>query len=184
MGNIEVIAGPMFSGKTTELLRRLGRYILAGCSYTAIKPAIDTRTQATTIKTIRGEVDLNPIKVASLHPVKPTTKVVLLDEGQFFGSEIVQFCQTQRDQGRIVIISGLDMDYRRQPFGSMDKLMAIADSVTKLTAICSCGKEAIFTQKLNPDSQSVDIGDKDKYIPVCTDCYHKYFIGGVKNASD
>ncbi len=172
MGNIEVITGPMFSGKTTELLRRLERYVLAGCSYIAIKPAVDTRDQSTTIKTIRGEVNLNPIKVASLHPIKPTTKVILLDEGQFFGPEIVSFCQVQRDQGRIVIVSGLDMDYRRQPFGSMDKLMAIADSVTKLTAICSCGKEAIFTQKLNPDSQYIDIGDTEKYIPVCTDCYN------------
>jgi thymidine kinase len=172
MGEIQVITGPMFSGKTTELLRRLERHVLAGKEFTAYKPAVDTRDQSTTIKTIRGEISLKPIAVESLASAKPTTEVVVLDEAQFFGLEIIRFCQTQRSLGRIIIIAGLDMDYLRHPFGYMGDVMAIADSVTKLKAVCACGKDAVFTKKLVPDGKRIDIGDS-KYIPVCSDCYNR-----------
>ena len=160
----------MFSGKTTELLRRLERHVLAGKEFTAYKPAVDTRDQSTTIKTIRGEISLNPVAVETLYLVDPTTEVLVLDEAQFFGPEIIWFCRAHRSLGRIIIIAGLDMDYLRYPFGHMGDVMAIADSVTKLKAVCACGKDAVFTKKLVPDGKRIDIGDS-KYISVCSDCY-------------
>jgi thymidine kinase len=169
-GKIEVITGPMFSGKTTELLRRLERYILAGKSYAAIKSAIDTRKQEACIKTVRGVLELTLKPIHNLY-CDTACEVIVIDEAQFFDEEIIEFCQIQKDKGVVLLISGLDMDYKRQPFGYMGQLMSIADSVTKLTAICSCGKDAIYTKKIAGSSKQIEIGDKDKYIPCCADCY-------------
>lgn len=173
-GKIEVITGPMFSGKTTELLRRLERYILAGKSYAAIKPAIDTRKQEACIKTIRGVLELTLRPIHNLY-CDSACEIIVIDEAQFFGEEIIEFCQIQKDKGAVLLISGLDMDYQRKPFGCMGQLMSIADSVTKLTAICSCGEEAIYTKKIAGNSKQIEIGDKDKYIPCCADCYKEGF---------
>ncbi|HQA60456.1 MAG TPA: hypothetical protein PK768_05490 [Tepidanaerobacteraceae bacterium] len=173
-GRIEVITGPMYSGKTTDLLRRLERYVLAGKKFRAFKPGKDTRQQRTSISTIRGEIDLSPTPVASLAELAglPTEiEVVALDEAQFFGEEVVAFCQHAKDQGKTVLVSGLDMDFNRKPFGHMGELMAIADSVTKMTAICGCGNDAAYTKKISGDkSQQVEIGDQC-YIPCCARCY-------------
>jgi thymidine kinase len=173
-GKIEVITGPMFSGKTTELLRRLERYILAGKTYAAVKSAIDTRKQEACIKTVRGTLELTLRPIRDLY-CDSACEVIVIDEAQFFGKEIIEFCQIQKDKGVVLLISGLDMDYQRKPFGCMGQLMSIADSVTKLTAICGCGKEAIYTKKIAGNSKQIEIGDKDKYIPCCADCYKEGF---------
>lgn len=163
----------MFSGKTTELLRRLERYILAGYTYCAMKPEIDSRNQIASIRTIRQTVKLDPIPVSRLTNISVDKDVVVLDEAQFFNEELISFAQGCRDQGKILLISGLDMDYCRKPFGYMGDIMAIADKVTKLTAICACGNNAIYSKKIGGDmTQQVEIGD-EKYIPVCLGCYNK-----------
>ena len=169
-GKIEVITGPMFSGKTTELLRRLERYILAGKTYIFMKPSIDTRRQPACIKTTRSTLEITPVAIKHPDYTNPTTDIIVFDESQFF-DDFTEFCQRQRDKGKILLIGGLDMDYQRKPFGYMGQLMSIADSVTKLTAICSCGEEAIYTKKIAGNSKQIEIGDKDKYIPCCAKCY-------------
>lgn len=170
-GKIEVITGPMFSGKTTELLRRLERYSLAKKAYYAIKPERDTRKQNTAITTIRGTIAMDFEPVAMLTGIPKGADIVVLDEAQFFGEEVVSFCQWCKDQGKTVLVSGLDMDHNRKPFGYMGQLMAIADSVTKLTAICACGQDAVYTKKVSGDkTRQVEVGDQC-YIPCCADCY-------------
>ncbi len=170
-GKIEVITGPMFSGKTTELLRRLERYSLAKKAYYAIKPERDTRKQNTAITTIRGTIAMDFEPVAMLTGIPKGADIVVLDEAQFFGEEVVSFCQWCKDQGKTVLVSGLDMDHNRKPFGYMGQLMAIADSVTKLTAICACGQDAVYTKKVSGDkTRQVEVGDQC-YIPCCADCF-------------
>lgn len=171
-GRIEVITGPMYSGKTTELLHRLERYTLAGKKFCAFKPETDTRQQKTSISTIRGEIDLCPMSVSKLTYIPQHVEVIVLDEAQFFGEEIISFCQEAKDQGKMVLVSGLDMDHNRNPFGYMGQLMAIADSVTKLTAVCPCGKDAVYTKKIDGDkAQLIEIGDQC-YLPYCAECYN------------
>lgn len=172
-GRIEVITGPMFSGKTTELLRRLERYYYAKKTYYAVKPERDTRKQNTSITTIRGTIAMDFEPVTMLTGIPKGADIVVLDEAQFFGEEVVSFCQYAKDKGMAVLISGLDMDYNRKPFGYMPQLMAIADSVTKLTAVCACGQDAVYTKKVGGDrTRQVEIGDQC-YIPCCADCYAK-----------
>lgn len=175
MGNIQVIAGPMFSGKTTELLRRLERYILAGRTWAYIKPDIDTRIQPIKIRNPRDgkEFLIDPIKspVSGLMGLRVPASIIVIDEAQFFDEQIIEYAQVMRNWGRTVLIGGLDMDANRKPFGYMGQLMAIGDSVTKLTAVCKCGKDAAFTKKIVPGDNLIDIGDSEKYIACCGDCY-------------
>lgn len=107
----------------------LERYLIAQKQYRAFKPKADTRHQSTSISTIRSEIDLSPKPVETLTEM-PNVDVIVLDEAQFFGEEIISFCQEAKDQGKMVLVSGLDMDHNRNPFGYMGQLMAIADSVT------------------------------------------------------
>lgn len=169
---IEVITGPMFAGKTSEILRRLERFARAGKFFIYLKPVTDTRIQPTEISTIRGGIKINPVYVDDLwcSPEVLKAEVVVIDEAQFFEG-LVCFCQFLKDYGKTVIVGGLDMDAARVPFGEMGGIMAIADQVTKLTAICNCGAEAPYTQKVAGDkSQQIDIGDH-KYIACCPKCY-------------
>jgi len=184
-GKIEVITGPMFSGKTTELLRRLERYILAKKNINLIKPDIDTREQRTEIATIRNKVIITPTIISPETLPKLTLltnfSVIAIDEAQFFKKSLINFCQLLKDQGITVLVSGLDMDHLRQPFGYMGHIMAIADSVTKLTAVCSCGKEAAYTKKINNNDSIIDIGDSNKYTACCNNCYKDYKCPRCKN---
>lgn len=176
MGRIELISGPMFSGKTTELMRRLERYSLAGRKVVLFKPDIDQRTdQYVRIASARQEY---AIEVLTLYkPVGTEADVVAIDEGQFFPPWVVDFCQSLKDQGKIIIICGLDMDARRQPFGSMGQLMAIADTVHKLTAVCKCGADAPYTWLKGDASWEkgnlILIGDMELYEARCARCYAK-----------
>ncbi|MDD3024881.1 MAG: thymidine kinase [Syntrophomonadaceae bacterium] len=174
MGKIEIITGPMFSGKTTELMRRLERYTLAGNSVVLFKPPLDNRTE--------NEIATSSVRqafrtqVLILHkPIGIEAGVVAIDEAQFFGEWILTYAQSLKDQDKIVIISGLDMDAHRRPFGFMGQLMAIADSVSKLTAVCRCGEDAGYTWlKDNIPQQKgnlILIGDSERYEPRCRKCY-------------
>ncbi len=175
MGKIEVITGPMFAGKTTELMRRLERYSFAGRKVVLFKPDIDRRnSNMIRVASARQEY---VIEVLTLYkPVGTDADVVAVVEGQFFNSWIVDYCQSLKDQGKIVIVCGLDMDARRQPFGSMGQLMAVADNVLKLTAVCGCGADAGYTWykgDYNPEKGNLIMIGEDLYEPRCSSCYGK-----------
>lgn len=172
MGRIEVITGPMFSGKTTELLRRLERYIIAGKTCVLLKPAIDTRKQPIRFSSPRATVEIPPLVYQGESPVPPDVSVIALDEAQFFQEGVIRDIIRWRDEGKTVLIAGLDMDFHRRPFGYMGQIMAVADSVTKLTAVCRCGAEAPFTQKLTAGENIIEVGD-EQYVAVCGECYQE-----------
>lgn len=182
MARIEVISGPMFSGKTTELVRRLERYSLANKKVVYFKPPLDLRTEGKVM--IASARQTFGIEVLTLYqPVGIEADVVAIDEAQFLPNWIVDYCQSLRDQGKIVIICGLDMDARRLPFGSLGHLMAIADSVSKLTAVCACGQDAVFTWLKDglpqQEGNLILLGSQEKYEPCCGECYNRKMAGGI-----
>jgi len=151
-GRLEVITGPMFCGKTDELLRRLRRAIIAKQKIQVFKPGFDIRYGSEKVTSHAGnEYDAIPIENISEIPslLDSGVTVVAIDEAQFFDDQIVPVVQDLVDQGIRVIIAGLDMDFRGVPFGSMPELLALAEFVDKLHAICMvCGEEATRTQRL------------------------------------
>jgi thymidine kinase len=151
-GSVEVIVGSMFSGKTDELIRRLRRATIARQKVQVFKPAIDLRYAETKVTSHAGnDFDAQPIENAShiLEHLYLETTVVAIDEAQFFDPEIIPIVRQLADQGLRVIVAGLDTDFRGEPFGPMPSLMAQAEHVDKLHAICMvCGEEASRTQRL------------------------------------
>ncbi len=177
-GWIEVIAGCMFSGKSEELIRRLRRAQISKLKVQAFKPAIDTRWEedqageiishdARKIRSITvGEVE----DIENL--IEQDTDVVGIDEAQFFDSSLIDFVQTLAADGKRVILAGLDLDYRGKPFEPMPTLMAIADYITKVHAICMvCGAPATRSQRLVQSEERVLIGDEKVYEPRCRHCF-------------
>ena len=151
-GIVEVIAGSMFSGKTDELIRRLRRATIAKQKVQVFKPAIDNRYANTKVTSHAGsDFDAHPIQSAAqiLEQLDTDTTVVAVDEAQFFDQEIIKIIQQMADNGMRVIVAGLDTDFRGEPFGPMPTLMAQAERVDKLHAICMvCAEEASRTQRL------------------------------------
>ncbi len=151
-GSIEVITGSMFSGKTDELIRRLRRARIARQSIQVFKPAIDIRYALEKVTSHAGtEFEATPVaRAEDIAPLlRPDTTVVALDEAQFFGPEVGALCSALAGRGLRVIAAGLDQDFRGEPFGPMPHLMALAEHVDKLHAICAvCGGEASRTQRL------------------------------------
>lgn len=151
---LEVIAGPMFSGKTDELIRRLVREEIAHLSVQAFNPSIDIRYGIGAVNSHSGknhEAEMVEIRDprSILRLVKPETRVVGIDEAQFFGPEIVDVCEELIATGRRVIVSGLPTDFRGEPFGSMPLLLAKAEKVDKISAVCMvCGQDAFCTQRI------------------------------------
>ncbi len=151
-GSIEVITGSMFCGKTDELIRRLRRAAIARQKVQVFKPAIDNRYAEQKVTSHAG-TDFDAVPIPNITEIwdqlRPDTTVVAIDEAQFFEMEIAAICQKLADQGMRVIIAGLDMDFRGEPFGPMPVLMAQAERVDKLQAICMvCGEPASRTQRL------------------------------------
>jgi len=151
-GILEVVCGSMFSGKTEELIRRLRRATIAREKVQVFKPAIDIRYAVEKVTSHAG-MDFDAVPVGSARDIEkrllPDTQVVGIDEAQFFDAEIVPVAQALANRGLRVIVAGLDQDFRGEPFGSMPVLMALAESVEKLTAICMvCGQAASRTQRL------------------------------------
>jgi thymidine kinase len=151
-GTLEVICGSMFSGKTEELIRRLRRAVIAKQNIQVFKPSIDARYNATSVTSHSGaDFSASPIESSAeiLTHLNPVTTVIAIDEAQFFDDGLVDVVQTLADKGLRVIVAGLDSDFRGQPFGSMPQLLALAEDVVKLHAICMvCGEEATRTQRL------------------------------------
>ena len=174
-GRIEVICGSMFSGKTEELIRRLKRAKFARQKVEIFKPALDTRySEEEVVSHDSNHILSTPIESsASMLLLANDCDVVGIDEAQFFDSELVEVCNELARRGIRVIIAGLDMDFRCQPFGPMPALMAIADSVTKVHAICvRCGNLAYVSHRLVSGDKQVLLGEKMEYEPLCRECYH------------
>lgn len=176
-GSIEVITGSMFSGKTEELIRRLRRATIARQSVQVFKPQIDTRYAFTKVASHSGaEYKATPVASAEdvLASIEPNTTVVAIDEAQFFDWAVTEVCHKLAEQGIRVIVAGLDMDFRGEPFGPMPLLMAQAERVDKLHAICMvCGESASRTQRLidgKPayyDDPIVQVGGSESYEARC-----------------
>lgn len=173
-GWIEVICGSMFSGKTEELIRRLKRARIAGQHVEVFKPRIDTRyADERVVSHDSNSVLATPISdTATLLKVPEDINVVGLDEAQFFPDSVVDHVQQLALNGKRVIIAGLDMDFRGQPFGPMCDLLAVAEYITKVHAICShCGNLATHSYRLSQDQDTVVLGEKDVYEARCRTCY-------------
>lgn len=176
-GSIEVICGSMFSGKTEELIRRLRRAKIARQNIKVFKPLLDKRFELDKVTSHSGsDFDAIPIEGAEYIPslLDEETTVVGVDEAQFFDDEIVQYVQSLADQGIRVIVTGLDSDFRGEPFGHMPMIMAIAEKVDKLHAICMvCGEDASRTQRLingkpaRYDDPIVIVGASEIYEARC-----------------
>ena len=179
-GWIEVICGSMFSGKTEELIRRLNRARIAKQKVEIFKPAMDTRYSEEQIVTHDAHAILStPVQSASqILLMVNDVNVVGIDEAQFFDSEITSVCNTMANNGIRVLVAGLDMDFLGVPFGPMPSLIATAEYITKLHAICmSCGDLAHYSHRIVKNEQQVLLGEKDAYEPLCRKCYierHKY----------
>ena len=180
-GWIEVICGSMFSGKTEELIRRVRRAQIARQKVQVFKPAIDTRYARREVTSHNGmQVEAVPVEsTAQLQAlIEMDTTVVALDEAQFFNADVVALCEKLADRGTRVIVAGLDMDFRREPFGPMPALMARAEQVNKLQAICVvCGGPASHTQRLingQPaayDDPVILVGASEVYEARCRGCH-------------
>lgn len=174
-GWIEVVCGSMFSGKTEELIRRLKRAKIANLKVEIFKPAIDTRYDETqVISHDANAIQSTPIDNSQTILLLATdVDVVGIDEAQFFDAEIMHVCETLAARGTRVIVAGLDMDYQGKPFGPMPQLLAIADFITKLHAICvKCGNIASISYRKTAQEGQLLLGEKDVYEPRCRKCYH------------
>ncbi|MBK9108396.1 MAG: thymidine kinase [Saprospiraceae bacterium] len=173
-GWIEVICGSMFSGKTEELIRRLKRARIANQKVEIFKPSKDIRYDERRVVSHDENTLLSkPIAHSSeLNLVLPETEVVGIDEAQFFDMEFPQHCQELAISGKRVIIAGLDMDFRGKPFGPMPAIMAVAEYITKVHAICPhCGNLATHSYRLGDEEETILLGETDKYEPRCRYCF-------------
>ncbi len=175
-GWIEVICGSMFSGKTEELIRRLKRAKFANQRVEIFKPGIDIRySQSEVVSHDSNAIRSTPVdSPGSILLYSGDVDVVGIDEAQFFDSSIVDICQQLASNGIRVIVAGLDMDYLGNPFGPMPQLMAVAEYVTKVHAICvKCGNLAHHSHRLAKSDKLVVLGEKDSYEPLCRHCFNK-----------
>lgn len=173
-GWIEVICGSMFSGKTEELIRRLKRVKIANQKAEIFKPAIDTRYDETKVVSHDSNfIQSTPIENSqTILLLAQDVDVVGIDEAQFFDAEITTVCQQLALKGIRVIVAGLDMDYMGRPFGQMPNLLAIADYITKLHAICvQCGNIANISYRKTVQAQQVVLGEQETYEPRCRTCF-------------
>lgn len=180
-GRIEVVCGSMFSGKTEELIRRVRRAVIARQKVQVVKPQIDNRYDAVKVTSHAGaNVEAHPIDSSAdvWNVLEPDTTVLAIDEVQFFDRGIIEVCETLANRGIRVICAGLDTDFRGEPFGPMPDLLARAQMVEKLRAICVvCGAEASRTQRLidnHPaayDDPIVMVGAAENYEARCRHCH-------------
>lgn len=173
-GWIEVVCGSMFSGKTEELIRRMKRARIANLKVEIFKPAIDVRyDEINIISHDENAILSTPIDNSqTILLLSQDVDVVGIDEAQFFDPEIVFVCQQLALKGTRVIVAGLDMDFLGKPFGPMPQLLAIADFITKLHAICvSCGNMASYSYRKIEGSSQVLLGEKAEYMPLCRKHY-------------
>lgn len=175
-GWIEVICGSMFSGKTEELIRRLKRVKIANQTVEIFKPAIDTRYDLMQIVSHdASSIPSTPLDNAQMILLLAQgIDVIGIDEAQFFDDQLPEVCDILASRGSRVIVAGLDMDYRGRPFGQMPNLLAKADFITKLHAVCvQCGNMASYSYRKPDEQSSILLGEKDIYEPRCRTCYYR-----------
>lgn len=174
-GWIEIITGPMFSGKTAETIKRAMTFVHAKKEFLVFRPKEDTRTSSSLIASRTG-VELNAININSskdiMKHVKPSTVAVIIDEAQFFDDGITAVANELANNGVRVIIAGLELDFKRECFGPMAKLLANAEFITKLVAVCFvCGSSASFSKRISGSkTKKIEIGDSS-YEARCRKCY-------------
>lgn len=175
IGSIEVICGSMFSGKTEELIRRMRRAQFAKLPVEIFKPAIDIRyAESEVVSHNSNSIPSTPVNHSSaILLLSSEIKVVGIDEAQFFDDELPNVCIQLANQGIRVIVAGLDMDFQGKPFGPMPALMAVAEDVTKVHAVCvQCGSPANYSYRTNKSENVVLLGEKESYEPRCRYCYY------------
>ena len=173
-GRVEVICGSMFSGKTEELIRRMKRAKLSKQKVEIFKPAIDVRYSEEDVVSHEGNaIPSTPVEsAASILLMGSDADVLGIDEAQFFDEQIVSVCNELASRGTRVIVAGLDLDFKGQPFGPMPQLCAIADDVTKVHAICvRCGALAYVSHRIVEGDRQVLLGETHEYEPLCRQCY-------------
>ncbi|HLI92196.1 MAG TPA: thymidine kinase [Puia sp.] len=174
-GWIEVICGSMFSGKTEELIRRLKRAKIANLRVEIFKPAVDTRYhEENVVSHDENAISSTPISTStSILLMAADVEVIGIDEAQFFDDQLPEVCDQLAIRGVRVIVAGLDMDYRAKPFGQMPNLLAKAEYITKLHAICAkCGNIANYSFRKTRVSPQLLLGEKDVYEPRCRKCFY------------
>jgi thymidine kinase len=175
-GSIEVVCGSMFSGKTEELIRRLNRARIAKLKVEIFSPKADVRfTENALVSHNSNSIPCTPVESASaILLLGSDVDVIGIDEAQFFDDELPAVCNALANKGTRVIVAGLDMDFKGEPFGPMPIIMAMAESVTKLHAVCvKCGNPALYSFRLVPDDSTILLGEKESYEPRCRICYNK-----------
>ncbi|XP_047434210.1 thymidine kinase, cytosolic [Mugil cephalus] len=172
-GQIQVIFGPMFSGKSTELMRRVRRFQVAQYNCLVIKYAKDTRYSDTGMATH----DKNTMEAVAANRLEDVRSMALqacvigIDEGQFF-PDTVEFCEEMANLGKTVVVAALDGTFQRKPFGNILNLIPLAESVVKLHAVCmQCYREACYTKRIGEEKEVEVIGGADKYQAVCRNCF-------------
>lgn len=173
---IKVICGPMFSGKTKTLIKTIDKFKAKGKNVVVFKPAMDNRYAETAI--VSHDKDetqaVNVEKPSEILDLFHHADVVAIDEVQFFDPSIVAVCNIIADHGKSLVVAGLDMDYKANPFGSMPALMTMADEVVKLNSVCTfCSGRARYSHRVSKDNGIVVLGEKDKYVPLCRSCYNE-----------
>ena len=177
-GHVEAIAGGMFSGKSEELVRRLRRAAIARQIVQVFKPAADTRHHPERLVT-RDNRELEAVTVTGACELRnrllPGVQVVGIDEAQFFDDGLVELVGELADRGLRVIVAGLDLDYLRRPFGPMPRLLALAEYVDKMHAVCMrCGEPAHYSQRIAGGSAQLQVGDTESYEARCRSCFEAF----------
>ncbi len=173
-GTIEVICGPMFSGKTEELIRRLVRGQIAKKNVSIFKNAVDNRySNEYVVSHNQNKIKCQPIKEAKeIFNFSKEIEIVGIDETQFFDLSIIDVCNKLANDGKRVIVAGLDRDYKSVPFKPMANLLAHAEKITKLSSICIvCGDYAYFSQRLTDHKTQILVGETDEYEARCRKCF-------------
>jgi len=173
-GWIEVVCGSMFSGKTEELIRRLRRAQIANQKVQIFKPKKDTRYHDDNVvshdENVIASIAIN--NSTQIYDLLEQVNVVGIDEAQFFDNDLINVCQKLAVKGIRVVVAGLDMDFRGQPFGPIPGLLAVAEYITKVHAICPhCGSLATHSYRLSSEKETIVLGEKDKYEPRCRICF-------------
>ncbi|MET0697691.1 MAG: thymidine kinase [Acidimicrobiia bacterium] len=175
IGWVEVICGPMFSGKSEELIRRITRSMIARIPVQTFKPAVDDRyAEARLVSHSRLEVEAQPVGDSEelLGSIEDATEIVGIDEGQFFDDGLIEVCESLAFGGKQVIVAGLDLDYLGRPFDPIPGLVSRAEYVTKALAVCHrCGAPAAFTQRIVDSDDLVVLGATGAYEARCRRCY-------------
>jgi len=175
-GWIEVICGSMFSGKTEELIRRLKRAKFAKQKVEIFKPEVDVRyDENAVVSHDENQIHSTPVPASANIPLLINDEEVIgIDEAQFFDMELVSVCNQLADRGMRVIVAGLDMDFKGKPFGPIPALMATAEYITKVHAICMrCGNLANHSHRIEGGDELVMLGETNSYEPLCRNCFHE-----------